>query len=408
MHCQITLTVIALLSLVNLSAQESSQALGDFDFLVEKVRVDYAGYAAKANAELATLESSVRQEIAREPERALGLFNKYLSFFDDDHLRVERTSRGNETVVVATTKPSSSLELEGRIMEIHGANHYIIQQSVSPIYDEALRYTYRPRFPNGRNVYQIAHTLSDSTFYMRLPSFNIPKEDVDDLVAKHWAEITSRPNFVIDIRSNPGGRSDVYEALLPLLYTHPYTLKGVEWWAAEGNIADLERDIETDNIREGMEDDARALLREMKRHRGEFVVHPRDVAEWNVAYDTVYPYPRNVGIIIGKENASAAEQFLLTAQNSGKVILFGVEPTAGVLDYSNTVPRPLPSGLFEVWIPQTRSLRLPENPIDATGISPDVKIPFEADYQLYDRLDDWVYFVKNYLELLPQRITETE
>jgi hypothetical protein len=399
---KITLTAIASLSLVNLYAQESSQASRDFDFLVEKVKGDYPGYAVKANAELAALEDSVREAIAREPEHTLGLFNRYLAFFDDDHLRVERTSRGSETVVVATTEPSSSLELDGRIVEIHGANRYIIQDRVSRAYDEALLHTYRPRFPNGRNVYQISHTLSDSTFYMRLPSFNVPKESVDDLVARHWVEITSRPNLIIDIRSNLGGRSDVYEALLPLLYTHPYTLKGVEWWASEGNIADLEWDIETGNIREGMEDDARALLREMKRHSGKFVVHPRDVAERSVTYDTVYPYPRNVGIIIGKENASAAEQFLLTAKNSRKVTLFGVEPTAGVLDYSNTVPRPLPSGMFEVWMPQTRSLRLPEHPIDATGISPDVEIPFEADYQLYDRLDDWVYFVKNYLELLPQ------
>lgn len=47
----------------------------------------------------------------------------------------------------------------------------------------------------------------------------------------------------------------------------------------------------------------------------------------------------------------------------------------------------------------TRSKRLPENPIDNTGISPDVIIPFMATEQLYDRLESWVYFVKNYLEL---------
>jgi hypothetical protein len=48
----------------------------------------------------------------------------------------------------------------------------------------------------------------------------------------------------------------------------------------------------------------------------------------------------------------------------------------------------------------TRSKRLPENPIDNIGIAPDVIIPFPATEQLYDKLDTWVYFVKNYLELL--------
>jgi hypothetical protein len=47
----------------------------------------------------------------------------------------------------------------------------------------------------------------------------------------------------------------------------------------------------------------------------------------------------------------------------------------------------------------TRSQRLPENPIDNIGIKPDIIIPFPATNQLYDKIDIWAYFVKNYLEL---------
>lgn len=46
----------------------------------------------------------------------------------------------------------------------------------------------------------------------------------------------------------------------------------------------------------------------------------------------------------------------------------------------------------------TRSKRLPEHPIDNIGIAPDVIIPYPAAEQLFDRLDQWVYFVQNYLE----------
>jgi hypothetical protein len=48
----------------------------------------------------------------------------------------------------------------------------------------------------------------------------------------------------------------------------------------------------------------------------------------------------------------------------------------------------------------TRSRRLPDNPIDNIGIAPDViTIPYPSTEQLFDRLDQWVYFVKKYLEL---------
>lgn len=119
-----------------------------------------------------------------------------------------------------------------------------------------------------------------------------------------------------------------------------------------------------------------------------------------VIRDTVYRYPRKVGIIINDGNASSAEQFLLTAQNSRKVTLFGNQPTAGVLDYSNTDMVTLPSGNYKLIYPLTRSKRLPEHPIDNIGISQDVIIRYPATEQLYDRLDNWVYFVRNYLELM--------
>jgi C-terminal processing protease CtpA/Prc len=105
-----------------------------------------------------------------------------------------------------------------------------------------------------------------------------------------------------------------------------------------------------------------------------------------------------VGIIINENNASSAEQFLLSAKNSDKVILFGSRNTAGVLEYSNADQILFPSGKYKLICPMTRSRRLPEHPIDNIGIAPDVFIPLNETIQLYDRIDDWVYFVKNYLE----------
>jgi hypothetical protein len=72
--------------------------------------------------------------------------------------------------------------------------------------------------------------------------------------------------------------------------------------------------------------------------------------------------------------------------------------TKGVLDYPNCVTENFPSGRFELKWPMSRSRRLPEHPIDNIGTAPDVIVPFPKTMQLYDRLDDWVYFVKAILE----------
>jgi hypothetical protein len=53
--------------------------------------------------------------------------------------------------------------------------------------------------------------------------------------------------------------------------------------------------------------------------------------------------------------------------------LFG-QPSAGVLDYANVRVFALPSGKCFMAIPTTRSRRLPKNPIDNVGITPDVRI----------------------------------
>ncbi|MEI6886360.1 MAG: hypothetical protein WCO02_17860, partial [Bacteroidota bacterium] len=89
---------------------------------------------------------------------------------------------------------------------------------------------------------------------------------------------------------------------------------------------------------------------------------------------------------------------LLDAKPSSKVTLFGNQNTAGVLDYSNAVEVDLPSGKYYMRYPMTRSRRLPDNPIDNVGISPDVMIPYPATEQLLDKQDIWVEFVKDWLE----------
>lgn len=291
----------------------------------------------------------------------------------------------------------ASLMLNGKLLELHDISRFV-RKTDSPAFDYAFVSSYIPEYPNGLNTYWVALALTDSTFYLRLPSFY--DKEVENLVKKHWNEITSRPNLVIDIRNNGGGLDQYYTILLDLIYTKPYQSKGVEWLASEGNIEVFEDALKTGDIRNGDEGIkwTKTLLNEMKSHKDEFVVHPLMGKDVEIKKDTIYKFPKKVGIIINEHNASSAEQFILSAKNSDKVILFGNENTAGVLDYSNAIEFNFPSGKHTLIYPMTRSRRLPENPIDNIGIAPDVFIPLNKTTQLFDRLDEWVYFVKNYLE----------
>ena len=296
----------------------------------------------------------------------------------------------------APVKGIASLSLNDRVLELHDITR-LVRKTDSQVFDEAFLRSYRSEFPNGVNTYPVAMKLSDSTFLLRIPSFIDDEAEV--LTKKHWTEITSMPNLIIDIRNNGGGQ-DYFLALEDLLYSHPYESKGVEWYATEDNIKMYEDDLEKGDIINGEEGIrwTKSLLGEMKKNIGKFVIHPMMGSDSIIKHDTIYKYPKKIGIIINDGNASSAEQFLLTAKQSSKVILFGNTNTAGVLDYSNVVPVNFPSNKYELYMPMTRSRRLPQDPIDNIGIPPDVNVPYPETMQLYDRLDQWDYFVKEYLE----------
>ena len=291
----------------------------------------------------------------------------------------------------------ASIRLNDNVIELHDDTR-LVRKTNSETYDNALLISYIPEYPNGSNIYPLAMQLSDSTFYLRINSFG--DELGNKLTKKHWKEITSSPNLIIDIRNNRGGQDNFYSLLSDLIYTQPYESKGIEWYSTKNIIKMYEDALKNGEIRDGEEGIrwTKTLITEMKKNIGGFVIHPMMGKDKIVSKDTVYAYPKRVGIIINQGNASSAEQFILTAKYSYKVKLFGNENTAGVLDYSNTMNENLPSKKYELIFPISRSRRLPKNPIDYVGIAPEIIIPYPATEQLFGRLDQWAYFVQNYLE----------
>ena len=120
---------------------------------------------------------------------------------------------------------------------------------------------------------------------------------------------------------------------------------------------------------EGMQKWAKSMYDKLQERLGEFVF-PFNVPIEIELQDTVYKYPKNVGIMINEGNASTTEQFLLAAKQSKKVKLFGTT-TMGALDISNMASVESLCKEFQLWYCMSRSLRIPEFTIDDIGLQPD-------------------------------------
>jgi hypothetical protein len=230
--------------------------------------------------------------------------------------------------------------------------------------------------------------VTDRTAWLRLPSFNdsiLPR--LTSIMEEHKAELDTVENLIIDLRGNSGGSDYVYALLTPLICSRPVYGVGVQIKCSEDNIAGWEALLTNPEIPAEQIEDIRQKIQNMRANLGGYFI-----PEPSVAIDVcpeVKPFPKRVALLI-QGAGSSGEQFILEAMQSRKVTMFGKGPTAGVLDFANVRSFPLPSGRFEVGNPTSRSLRLPNFPVDPNGIAPDV--------QIREDVKDEIEFVQKWLE----------
>lgn len=229
--------------------------------------------------------------------------------------------------------------------------------------------------------------LDDSTLFIKLGSCQLSNKAVlDSLVAANKTLLARIPNWIVDFRDNGGGSTDVFQSLMPYLYTKPFKEYGVSHWLSPGNTAVL-KDFLLEN--EAMMD--RASARSVRQLVKQGEKHPDT---WHIGHGTTtrfkkHEMPQRIAILANKYTASSGEFFLEVARGmSGKSVIFG-ENTGGFMDYGDVMPHDLGCDGLGAAVPTSRMNRLDHGlSYDREGIAPDVRISAEEN--------DWIGFVQNY------------
>jgi S-formylglutathione hydrolase len=323
-----------------LDSARGATCTGDFDQMAALLRTDYAGYTDKVRGRGEALDSLTRTiaaaaALTTDPTSCNALMIRWLTFFHDKHLGLESGGPPRSLAERVTGAPATSPEL-------------------------------RPSLA----------FLNDSTAFLRVPTFELGyKPLIDSVIASARTQLAATPKLLIDIRGNGGGGDASYDEILPLLATGPIHVVGADVLATPDNIAYYRAALDISALPAATWALVRAAVARMTQHPGRFVALDDDTT---ITFARIYPGIRRVGILIDDQVGSSAEQFLLAARQSRKVLLFGRTRSAGADDYANVRPVTLPSGTRVVRIPTSRTRRTGAARVDPNGIAPDVLIPRDA------------------------------
>jgi len=218
-----------------------------------------------------------------------------------------------------------------------------------------------------------AEQIDASTIYLRLPSFSLEYKSQIDSIMSAWKDrILKTDNLVIDLRDNGGGGNGSFAEVIPFLYTNPIRMHSLEFLSSEMNNQQWREILNIPELGEKAKKEIRIMVEKSEKNLGQFVKTYDE--DFNVKQlDTVYQYPKSVGIIVNKKCVSSTESFLLQTRQSKKVKIFGTQ-TFGATDISNMLKANSPDGNFLLKYGSSKSMRVPELQIDDIGILPDYYI----------------------------------
>ena len=232
--------------------------------------------------------------------------------------------------------------------------------------------------------------FSDKTVILRIPSFDgSAKKQIDSVIMANMQTITKTENLIIDLQNNGGGSDGSYEKLIPLIYTNPIRIVGMELLSTPLNNKRMEEFADDPDASADDRKWAREAADKLNKNLGKFVNLDSSIVNIETS-DTIYTYPKKVGIIINGGCGSTTEQFILAAKQSNKVKLFGTT-TFGSLDISNMYSVKSPCNELELGYCLSKSFRIPDFTIDGKGLQPDYYLDNEIPKY------EWLDFVNKIL-----------
>ncbi|MBR4828900.1 MAG: peptidase S41 [Muribaculaceae bacterium] len=333
------------------------QHLQDYDFAVKYIEDNYAGYFDKVTdsrlAEYNDMKATLRQQVENAERPCWDAIAAYTGWFNDLHL-VLCVSYGKTRSVTYHPKAQQRINYVSQMEE------------------------YAPK--------PVACKATDKTFLIRFPSCS---GNPDAKWVKKSIKLFKKShceNLIIDLRGNNGGDDGYFAPYQKLLYDHEVAdtdeiyrvtpqnmayLKQVGWW--QGKI--LEK-----------------LIAEQPDK--EFLPVGYRVLKYNVDRSL-----RRAALIIDNRVGSSGEGCVLKAKVcSNRTTVYGRDNTAGCIDYGNIYYITVPNCKLYLQLPMSHRYHVIENPIDPTGIAPDVRINLPLPRKLTDNVDEWVIWVAEQLE----------
>ncbi|MGB5008258.1 MAG: S41 family peptidase, partial [Ferruginibacter sp.] len=326
--------VILIILLVSWSKVYSQQCdcSTQLAFAIEKTETNYAGFSDKVteatrqkyNEHTQLFKNKAAKE--KNAEGCLKLVTDWLGFFKDGHLEIRKNTKeaGAASAGAATTI-------------------------------------------NTRFYFK---KLGAETNLIRIASFNhVYKKVIDSIIKANYSVITAAKYLLIDLRGNRGGSDVSYEELMPFIYTNPINVVGMDKLSTPDNIAKYEVMVNDESYPQPTREYAKKIIEQLKTNPGKFLAGDDDTFRLK----EILPFPALVGVLVDKKCGSTTEQFLLASKQSKKVVMFG-ENSAGVLDYANMHFLDFPCYEWRLGYATSRSRRLPDQPVDNIGISPDIHL----------------------------------
>lgn len=239
--------------------------------------------------------------------------------------------------------------------------------------------------------------LSETTAYIKIPSFYNNDDKIQALVKAHDSIIKTCKNLIVDLRGNGGG-STGWVALVPYIQTstitQPDTYLRITPDNTKATISDLATFVSTpipDSYKKYFPDSIVAKYKktynELQTTNQSFYPIPAVI----FPLDSILLQPAKIALVVDNLCGSSTEYFLFLSRQSQKTTSYGMN-TIGMMDYQGmSNPTKLPYDKFILTIPIIKSSWTDDQPIDLTGFAPDKplnNIPRK----------DWIEFIKNDLE----------